>query len=279
MAIFQYEMCFGQNLTDNGWREIITWNGTGTGPFDGSTGRQNWIDVRLPFLAQDCFVFAVTTRQIDGVAKSAKTVKMATFQYGQAAGPSNLVGDEIGYNAWSANNANRRTMTFRGIPDAWVEGGQLTSLGVGGLASIDAYMNYLISKQVAIRVADSDFPWTAIEIITPKVLTGPGYDLKIVTAAGTAADVDTGDTVLVKGLIGYPYVNGTWLAGKIDADSFTLAGSKRYYVAEVDMGEWRLFSPKAVAIDSYGYSDCGTRQTGRRPFLPRGRRSAKVLHR
>lgn len=275
MALWQYELCFGTQYSDRGWREMVCWSGSGTSPFD---DRGAWITQRRAFLASDTYIFAYTRRQIDGIAKASQTIKEPQVYFGQAGLPANVSGDCIDYNAWSNGLTNRRTFTFRGVPDAWVQSDNITNLGLDGLALIQVYMSWLINSNAAIRINNPENTWNPIVGVGPSG-EGQGVPIQISTNLGAAADIDFGDVIQIRGLHGYPYLNGRWIGAPVTTSSFNLVSSGRYYAVANGIGEWNVFDASSAAIVTYSFGVAATRDTGRRPFSPRGRQSKKILHR
>lgn len=277
--IYQYELYFLHQKSGAGWREQIAAQVNTTPQFDvGLT----WAQQRRTFLAGDCLIIGYSRRRIDGVKDSVSflfdTPVQGTFGNADStgAGKTNEPANTIEYEVYSLNRANRRCFYFRGIDDSWISAGSITAFGDANLQLVEAYLTWLKNNQCAIRTQGN--PWIGCVTVANKTTT-IGSPI-VVNAIGLNPPTSGNLTIYLKGMRGYPYLNGRWI-GYYGGDANTVVlgqTSGRYAVQLAGTGYARLAAVGVQQINSWFFARCGNRKTGLPFGVTRGKKSKKVIH-
>jgi hypothetical protein len=226
---------------------------------------------RAAFLGTDMEIHAYRSAYV-GSPKLSQTTKLASPQQGQGSGPSNEPGDAILYNYKAATNSHR-ILTFRGVPDTYIEKGEITPIGRANLGLMDAFCIAIKAGGVGLKIPNP------FELVTSLVSIGnaaPGGTIVCTSAA--AHGLETGDHVNIAEIRGYPYLLGKWKINVLSATTFELVGSDRYNVQLNGQGTFQGIVYVLQAASTYGFNMVAYRKTGRPFGQPRGRRARRVLH-
>jgi Lipase (class 3) len=232
---------------------------------------QSILGLRAAFLGTDLEMHAIRASNVGG-NKLSSVIKFASPTQGTGSDQSNEVPDAVLYNMKTAVNSHRQ-MTFRGVPDGWIQGGKLTAVGRGGLANIDAYMNNLLANGVGLKIPDASQLKIPLVSLANSVAGGP-----LLGTTALAHNLVSGDVVNIQGIRNYPYLLGRWVVSVPSATTFFLIGSARYQANLAGVGTVQNLEFVLQTATAFGFNMVATRATGRPFGQPRGRRSAKVLH-
>lgn len=227
---------------------------------------------RTMTLSNQVEIHAVRAARADGT-RASLAKKLDSPVPGQVSLPVNEFGDCINIAIDSADG-QRRIYNFRGIPDDWTAGQNLTPGGRDGLAKMLAYMTTLKNAGAALKIPFGGNPFLPISIIANNPLAGGPIQVTTLTPSGVTQNT----LVTIRGLRGYPYLRGNWRANAVDSLNFKLVGSQRYAIdLAVNTGEVRIDEYVASSISSWAYSGIGFRKTGRPFGQPRGKQSKRLL--
>jgi hypothetical protein len=231
---------------------------------------QNGLNLRTAFLSNDIVIHAYRAANITG-SRASQVVKMASPAAGQQSDHVNEAGDAV---LWSLSSANghRRQMTFRGVPDSWIEADKLSGVGNAGQALIQDYMTYLTTAGCGLKVPDTGVLKQNIVAMANVVPGGPIQ----VTSAGDNG-LDTGDHVNIAGIRGFPYLLGRWKIQVISPTVFQLNGSDRYNYSGGAVGTFQGIEYVLQVTNLAQFNMIAHRDTGGPFGKPRGKRAKKLL--
>lgn len=238
------------------------------------------LEERAKSLATTCEIHAYRAAIIDTPGtKSSRAIKLDTPITGTGslsttdpAGKTNQTMDAMDYQILSVTNQSRRIYPFRGIPDSWVVGSQLSDQGIAGKARIEAYIDAVKAASLGFRVYLRSNPFQTISGITQDV-TSKALAL-LVTLHGFP---NTG-VCTVRGCKANPMLNGRWKFIAIDANTIQLVGSQRFFAPNVASGTVQLFGSGNDVISARFFDSVSTRKTGRPFGMRHGKRSPRLLH-
>lgn len=262
-------MYFTSQNTPEGWTE--SWYANVDVPTT-KTALEAIIPFRTPFLA---FSAAIVAYRASTVGQPTRTSRLfipaAPFVGG--AGDTNEVGDAILYKLRSADSHSSRQVPFRGIPDAYISGDKLTPAGVAHLGDIDSYMNQVLANQFGLRVPDNGqarLATVSIQNLTVRT------DLHVNTVLPHG--YQSNDLIRVRHCKDMPLVNGLWRISVIDANNFSLNGSKHYACFDVGNATVQKVIQNFAPASGFGFGSVSFRKTGRPFGLRHGRSPVRVPH-
>lgn len=232
---------------------------------------QTILGTRAAFLGTDLEMHAVRASNVGGT-KASRVVKFASPTRGTGGDQSNEVSDAVLYSARTTQNRTRQ-LTFRGVPDGWIQANALTAVGRGGLASIDTYVGSLRDGGFGVKTPDTSNQKIMLVSLANSVAGGPLLGTTLL-----AHGLEDGTVVNIQGIRNYPYLLGRWVVTVPSATTFILVGSNRYQANLAGQGTVQAIEFVLDTINGWGFNMVATRQTGRPFGQPRGRRSARVLH-
>lgn len=232
------------------------------------------IQFRTAFLSNQAEIHAYRAARADGVRFS-QTVKMLNVSKGQDPGPVDEFGDCINAEIVGAQQ-EKRIYSFRGIPESYIAGQALTSSGQDGWEKAKSYLRQISAQGAGFKIPAVINPVMDIAIIANNPAAGGPIQITTTTPHNLAQ----GDLVRVKGMRGYPYLNAEWRVQLVDNLNFKLTGSQRYNVNLLTLtGKFQKIEYVPDDFQQWSFSGVSYRKTGVPFGHPRGKRSAKLLHR
>jgi hypothetical protein len=262
---------FSLPTRSQGWSESFY---TSLSPSAALVKLTSLIDQRLAFMAPDCQLIGQRTSVL-GPPRDSLLQEFSPPQLGtNPGGPAQNAETCFNYRLYTGSR--NRLISFRGCPDIWEADGERTSPGVANASLIGDYLNAVVAAGFGLSTLDPSNLKSANATIT----TGPvsGIDATV-TNADLSNSLHFGDLVRIRGCKQNPIINGTWRAFPVDALTYRLIGSKRYYVADTGSSTSQKVSIITDPFNTWSFVDCSTRRTGRVFGVPRGRRPALVRRR
>ena len=181
--------------------------------------------------------------------------------------------DCIEFQVNGVSGSSKRIAAFRGIPDNWIGNTRLLADGFGG---VEIIKNYLAGAKLAALGLRVYVRGAAVRPITSISRDATSGLLQILAAGHGLPVPPTVPVVTLRRIKGNPMLNGRWKAIVVDANTFQLSGSGRFYANSSGEGTFQQFTATTDAIDTFDFARVATRRTGVPFGTLRGRRSARL---
>jgi len=255
-----------------GWSESVY---SALSPASANATIESNLSLRLALLASDCACIGFRSSVL-GPPKDSLLREFSPGKFGKSLdGVAQNAETCLNYRGYTATR--NRLFTFRGIPDTWIADGVRTPVGVNGRYLVEAWLHYLITASFGLTTPDPANAITHNAVITTGATAG--VDATVANPV-LGALVNYGDKVRIRGVKGNPIYNAVWkVSPNVPNTSFTLLGSRKYYISYAGDSTSQKISLTADPLTNWVFANCSTRNTGRPFGVPRGRASAKILRR
>jgi hypothetical protein len=232
------------------------------------------ISRRRALLAQDGNIIAIRSSAM-GPPRDSSLVRYDPPLYGSAGfGPANNVEPCFNYRQFTATR-NRLT-SIRCIPDDWEQDGHRTPEGIEAAPVFQAWLDALAAASFGLSTPD---PANLITQNTSIISPDPQGNAVVIPSAAIAG-LAYHDLVRIRTVRSNRLFNAVWrVSPAIGGISFTLLGSKPFYVFDTGPSSSQKISLITDPFVTYRFEGCGNRKTGRIFGVPRGRRPVQVSRR
>lgn len=265
----------------SGYQEVYYFSGTDPKAVsDGIIGATvpNILTFRQQFLSSDCEIYAARCSVVGGPRQSYLT-KFISPLGGNVKPGITIMDDCITYFMYGNSRKAKRQIHFRGIPDTFLDQGNLTAAGQSATAQMETWLGYLMAKGMVINqpVVLSE---TGITGLTKAALN----DNVTLNLSG-AVTVPIPSLIEIRGLRAFPLLNGRWLTpgnNGVPGTSLVVEATSKFSPPTVATGTVKVLAISGsvgTAVTEVVFNGVSKRATGRQSFLRRGRRSAQIHHR